>query len=65
MTSTLRLRLLIRQMFQFEKLILKTRNSSHEGLISLMKDIIALSDTYGRLLYLSDKKDVIGIASVS
>ncbi|CUM48377.1 unnamed protein product [Debaryomyces tyrocola] len=48
-----------------EKLILKTRNSSHEDLISLKKDIIALSDTYGRLPYLSDKSDVIGIASAS
>lgn len=48
-----------------EKLILKTKNASHEDLISLKKDIIALSDTYGRLPYLSDKSDVIGIASAS
>lgn len=48
-----------------EKLILKTKNTSHEDLISLKKDIIALSDTYGRLPYLSDKSDVIGIASAS
>lgn len=48
-----------------EKLILKTRNISHEDQIFLKKDIIALSDTYGRLPYLSDKSDVIGIASAS
>ena len=48
-----------------EKLIQKTRSSSEENPIFLKKDIIALSDTYGRLPYLSDKSDVIGIASAS
>ena len=48
-----------------EKLISKNSNTSQEDIGSLKKDIIALSDTYERLPYLSDKGDVIGIATAS
>lgn len=48
-----------------ERLVSKNEAESPEDLITLKKNIIALCDTYGRLPFLSDKSDVIGIASAS
>lgn len=48
-----------------EMLVSKTETTPSEDPITLKKNIIALCDTYGRLPFLSDKSDVIGIASAS
>lgn len=47
-----------------DKLGLENHNNL-EDMLTLKKDIIALSDIYSRLPYLPDKGDVIGIASAS
>lgn len=47
-----------------EDLVLKSQTGQNNN-ISLKKEIIALSDTYGKLPYLSEKGDVIGIATAS